>query len=79
MEGQVANVEQEVIITNNNLLLHFSGHNNDLLLLFYSCCFYPIFKPTNFVYGPREKLQCLYENLKSNNFRNTSVLKKYQL
>ena len=35
MEGQVANVEQEVIITNNNLLLHFSGHNNDLLLLFF--------------------------------------------
>ena len=24
----------------------------------------------------REKLQCLYENLKSNNFRKTAVLKK---
>ena len=33
MEGQVTDVEQEVIITNNNLLLHFSGHNNDLLVL----------------------------------------------
>ena len=27
----------------------------------------------------REKLQCLYENLMSNNFRKTAVLKKYQL
>ena len=26
-----------------------------------------------------EKLQCLYENLMSNNFRKTAVLKKYQL
>ena len=26
-----------------------------------------------------EKLQCLYENPISNNFRNTAVLKKYQL
>ena len=25
---------------------------------------------------PREKLQCLYENLMSNNFRKTAVLKK---
>ena len=33
MEGQVTDMEQEVIITNNNLLLHFSGHNNDLLVL----------------------------------------------
>ena len=33
MEGQVTDVEQEVIIINNNLLLHFSGHNNDLLVL----------------------------------------------
>ena len=33
MEGQVSDVEQEVIITNYNLLLHFSGHNNDLLVL----------------------------------------------
>ena len=33
MEGQVTDVEQEVIITNNNLLFHFSGHNNDLLVL----------------------------------------------
>ena len=33
MEGQVTDVEQEVIITNSNLLLHFSGHNNDLLVL----------------------------------------------
>ena len=33
MEGQVTDVEQEVIITNYNLLLHFSGHNNDLLVL----------------------------------------------
>ena len=32
MEGQVTDVEKEVIITNNNLLLHFSGHNNDLLV-----------------------------------------------
>ena len=28
---------------------------------------------------PREKLQCLYENLMSNNFRKTAVLKKYEL
>ena len=27
----------------------------------------------------REKLQCLYENLMSNNFRRTAVLKKYEL
>ena len=27
----------------------------------------------------RDKLQCLYENLMSNNFRKTAVLKKYQL
>ena len=27
----------------------------------------------------REKLQCLYENLMSNNFRKTAVLKKYEL
>ena len=27
----------------------------------------------------REKLQCLYENPMSNNFRKTAVLKKYQL
>ena len=33
MEGQVIDMEQEVIITNNNRLLHFSGHNNDLLVL----------------------------------------------
>ena len=33
MEGQVTDMEQEVIITNNNLLLHFCGHNNDLLVL----------------------------------------------
>ena len=34
MEGQVTDVEQEVIITNNNILLvHFSEHNNDLLVL----------------------------------------------
>ena len=33
MEGQVTDVEQEVIVTNNNLLLHLSGHNNDLLVL----------------------------------------------
>ena len=33
MEGQVTDMEREVIITNNNLLLHFSGHNNDLLVL----------------------------------------------
>ena len=33
MEGQVTDVEQEVIITNNNLLFQFSGHNNDLLVL----------------------------------------------
>ena len=26
----------------------------------------------------REKLQCLYENLMSNNFRKTAVLKKYE-
>ena len=26
-----------------------------------------------------EKLQCLYENLKSNNFHRTAVLKKYEL
>ena len=26
-----------------------------------------------------EKLQCLYENLMSNNFHKTAVLKKYQL
>ena len=31
MEGQVTEVEQEVIITNNNPLLHFRGHNNDQL------------------------------------------------
>ena len=28
---------------------------------------------------PREKLQCLYENLMSNNFRKSTVLKKYEL
>ena len=28
---------------------------------------------------PREKLQCLYENLMSNNFRKTAILKKYEL
>ena len=34
MEGQVTDVEQEVIITNNNLLLvHFSEQSNDLLVL----------------------------------------------
>ena len=33
MEGQVTDVEQEVIITNNNLLLHFSCHNNNLLVV----------------------------------------------
>ena len=33
MEGQVTDMEQEVIITNNNLLLHFCGHNNGLLVL----------------------------------------------
>ena len=33
MEGQVTDMEQEVIITNNNLLLYFSGHKNDLLVL----------------------------------------------
>ena len=33
IEGQVTDVEQEIIITNNNLLFHFSGHNNDLLVL----------------------------------------------
>ena len=33
MEGQVIDMEQEVIITNNNLPLHFSGHNNDLLVV----------------------------------------------
>ena len=33
MEGQVTDVEQEIIITNNNLLFHFSGHNNNLLVL----------------------------------------------
>ena len=27
----------------------------------------------------REKLKCLYENLMSNNFRRTAVLKKYDL
>ena len=27
----------------------------------------------------REKLQCLYENLMSNNFRKTALLKKYDL
>ena len=27
----------------------------------------------------REKLHCLYENLMSDNFRKTAVLKKYQL
>ena len=27
----------------------------------------------------REKLQCLYENLMSNNFRKAAVLKKYDL
>ena len=27
----------------------------------------------------REKLQCLYENLMSKNFRKTAVLKKYEL
>ena len=32
MEGQVTDVEQEIIITNNNLF-HFSGHNNNLLVL----------------------------------------------
>ena len=33
MEGQVTDVEQEVIITKSNLLLHFSGYNNGLLVL----------------------------------------------
>ena len=33
MEGQVTDVEQEIIITNNNLPFHFSGHNNNLLVL----------------------------------------------
>ena len=33
MEGQVTDMEQEVIITNNNLLLHFCGHKNELLVL----------------------------------------------
>ena len=33
MEGQVTDMEQEVVITNNNLLLHYCGHNNDLLVL----------------------------------------------
>ena len=33
MEGQVTDVEHEVIITNNNLLFQLSGHNNDLLVL----------------------------------------------
>ena len=34
MEGQVTDLEQEVMITNNNpLLIHFSEHNNDLLVL----------------------------------------------
>ena len=33
MEGQVTDVEQEIIITNNNLLFQFSGQNNDLLVL----------------------------------------------
>ena len=33
MEGQVTDMEQEVIITNNNLLHHFSDHNDDLLVL----------------------------------------------
>ena len=28
---------------------------------------------------PREKVQCLYENLMSKNFRKTAVLKKIQL
>ena len=32
MEGQVTDVEHEVIITNNNLLFQLSGHNNDLLV-----------------------------------------------
>ena len=33
MEGQVTDMEQEVIITNNNLLFHFSGHNSARLVL----------------------------------------------
>ena len=28
---------------------------------------------------PRAKLQCLYENLISHNFRKTAVMKKYEL
>ena len=28
---------------------------------------------------PREKLQCSYENLLSNNFRKTPILEKYEL
>ena len=30
MEGQVTDMEQEVIITNNNLLLHFNDHNDNI-------------------------------------------------
>ena len=32
MEGQVTEVEQEVIITINNPLFHFSDHNNGLVV-----------------------------------------------
>ena len=44
MEGQVTDMEQEVITTNNNLLLHFSGHSNGPMVLKQCCALGHYFK-----------------------------------
>ena len=52
---------------------------NDLLELFQLIDLVTVFDAILTSRQKREKLQCLYENLMSNNFRKTAILKKISI
>ena len=52
---------------------------NDLLELFQLIDLVTVFDAILTSRQTREKLQCLYENLMSNNFRKTAILKKISI
>ena len=58
------------------VLLTFLDKGDDWFVLIYLIDLVTVFDAILTSRQTREKLQCLYENLISNNFRGTAVLKK---
>ena len=65
------------MVFDNTVFVHdYSSHGNTSTLRFYIKDLVTVFDGILTSRQTREKLQCLYENLMSNNFRKTSLLKK---